>query len=185
MCMFDVYFVWKGWTGMLEECFIGILYKQTEIRITRTCKDKFERPLLQRVLEWLHDFAISWLKDFIGQGTGQVDPTDQWTARLEFHVYETLCKLRTKELFGIVTDFPDSSPALDDLKTCLARTHQHRQLVAALREAFAQRLLHPGANTAQILDVYISAIKSLRLLDSSGVLLEAISEPIKEYLRKR
>ena len=57
------------------------------------------------------------------------------------------------------------------------------QVGTELRKVFRQRLLHPGANTTQVIDVYISTIKALRLLDPAGVLLESVSEPLKEYLR--
>ena len=58
-------------------------------------------------------------------------------------------------------------------------------LVLSLREVLQQRLLHPGANTSQIIDVYVAAIKALRLLDPTGVLLESVSESVKDYLRGR
>ena len=48
--------------------------------------------------------------------------------------------------------------------TGLRRTHQRGALTRSLSRAYAKRLLHPGANTSQILDVYISTIKSLRML---------------------
>ena len=48
-----------------------------------------------------------------------------------------------------------------------------------------RRLLHPGANTSQIIDIYVATIKTLKILDPTGILLESISEPIKDYLRGR
>ena len=33
--------------------------------------------------------------------------------------------------------------------------------------------------------MYVAAIKALRLLDPTGVLLESVSEPVKDYLRER
>lgn len=47
------------------------------------------------------------------------------------------------------------------------------------------RILHPGVDTGDILTGYVAAIKALRHLDPSGVLLEAIIEPVKDYLRGR
>lgn len=44
-------------------------------------------------------------------------------------------------------------------------TQQHQRLAALLRESVQKRLLHPGANTHQIIDVYIATIKVLRVLD--------------------
>lgn len=48
-----------------------------------------------------------------------------------------------------------------------------------------RRLCHPGANTGQIIDMYISTIKVLRLIDPSDRLLTAVAEPIRHYLRGR
>lgn len=45
--------------------------------------------------------------------------------------------------------------------------------------------MHPGVNTMDILTGYVAAIKAIRYLDSSGVILETVTAPIKEYLRKR
>jgi anaphase-promoting complex subunit 2 len=51
--------------------------------------------------------------------------------------------------------------------------------------SFRKRLLIPGAGTMDIINTYISTIKCLRLLDSSGVLLEKITGPFRNYLRYR
>lgn len=42
-------------------------------------------------------------------------------------------------------DFPDSRPAVEDLKYCLERTDQRQQLLVSLKAALETRLLHPGA----------------------------------------
>jgi len=63
--------------------------------------------------------------------------------------------LFTGELFDILVDYPDSTPALDDLRDCLQHTHQHSEVVLSLGEALEARLLKPGADTSNILQVYI------------------------------
>lgn len=42
-----------------------------------------------------------------------------------------------------------------------------------------------GVATENILDAHINAIKVLQCIDKSGVLLEAVTLPIKSYLRSR
>ena len=42
------------------------------------------------------------------------------------------------------TDFPDSRPAVEDLKYCLERTDQRSQLLVSLKAALETRLPHPG-----------------------------------------
>ena len=73
-----------------------------------------------------------------------------------------------------------SVPALEDLKKCLEKTNQQEELVQHFRQSLFKRLLQPGANTFEILQIYVSTIKAFRILDPKGVLLEALSEPVKE-----
>ena len=40
-----------------------------------------------------------------------------------------------------------------------------------------------GVNTNDILTAYISAIRSLRVLDPAGVLLDLVCLPVRTYLR--
>ncbi|CAG8518767.1 10760_t:CDS:2, partial [Diversispora eburnea] len=70
---------------------------------------------------------------------------------------------------------------------CMKRldTEYRLCLVKSLQAAFRKRLLIPGAATSDIINTYISTIKCLRLLDPSGVLLEKITDPIKNYIRTR
>ena len=58
-------------------------------------------------------------------------------------------------------------------------------MVKSLKAAFQKRLLLPGANTADILAQYISAIKALRTLDPSGVMLDLVCAPVRAYLQLR
>lgn len=46
-----------------------------------------------------------------------------------------------------------------------------------------KRLLHPGAETHDLVEFYICAIKHLRILDPSGVMLDQAARAINQYLR--
>lgn len=48
-----------------------------------------------------------------------------------------------------------------------------------------KRLLHPGAETKDVIAQYISTIRCLRILDPIGVLLHKVAEPIRRHLRDR
>lgn len=78
-----------------------------------------------------------------------------------------------------------SSPAIEDLKLCLEYTGQHSKLVESFISALKYRLLTAGASTNDILHQYVSTIKALRTIDPTGVFLEAVGEPIRDYLRGR
>lgn len=56
-----------------------------------------------------------------------------------------------------------------DLQVCLDRTNERLTLAQKLRDANMKRLLHPGADTKDIIDQYISTIRCLRMVDPSGV----------------
>lgn len=82
-------------------------------------------------------------------------------------------------------DYPESQPAIDDLKLCLQKIDLRHRLNKSLKTALETRLLHPGVNTTDILSGYIAAIKAIRHLDSKGVLLESITELVKKYMKNR
>ncbi|XP_072298799.1 anaphase-promoting complex subunit 2 [Eucyclogobius newberryi] len=120
-----------------------------------------------------------------GAGSGGGLVLKQWRC----HMHQFFCRIyvnmRIEELFSIIRDFPESKPAIEDLKFCLERTNQRQQLLTSLKTAFESRLLHPGVHTSDILTVYISAIKALRELDPSMVILQVACQPIRKYLRTR
>lgn len=58
-------------------------------------------------------------------------------------------------------------------------------MIQKLKQALQTRLLHPGVSTPDILTAYVAAIRSLRVLDPSGVLLDIVTQPIHQYLRSR
>lgn len=74
---------------------------------------------------------------------------------------------------------------MEDLRQCLEHTGQHSKLVDSFISALRYRLLTAGASTNDILHQYVSTIKALRAIDPTGVFLEAVGEPIGEYLRGR
>ncbi|KAK3814020.1 MAG: LOW QUALITY PROTEIN: hypothetical protein J3Q66DRAFT_370966 [Benniella sp.] len=91
----------------------------------------------------------------------------------------TLDRERIKEFFDIVVECPDSEPAVLDLQECIEWTGQRDQLQNAFLAAVDKRLMHPGAETTDIVEFYISTIKYLRVLDSSGVMLDCASRAIE------
>ncbi|KAG5834734.1 hypothetical protein ANANG_G00264720 [Anguilla anguilla] len=118
-----------------------------------------------------------------GGGGGSV--LQRWRCHMQQFFCRIYVNMRIEELFSIIRDFPDSTPAIEDLRFCLERTNQRQQLLTSLKSAFETRLLHPGVHTSDIITVYISAIKALRELDPSMVILQVACQPIRKYLRTR
>ncbi|KAL7379383.1 hypothetical protein ABVT39_026916 [Epinephelus coioides] len=192
-----------------SEAVTSILHKLIEQRMEQHCRGEYERSFLLEFQEWL-ELVLGWLsKVFASEAdrdglapapsvpgtpsipsiqTGQPGSSSvlkQWRC----HMHQFFCRIyvnmRIEELFSIIRDFPESKAAIEDLKFCLERTNQRQQLLTSLKSAFESRLLHPGVHTSDILTVYISAIKALRELDPSMVILQVACQPIRKYLRTR
>lgn len=93
--------------------------------------------------------------------------------------------LRTTELFDVVVEWPASSGAIEDLRHFTTHPASRAFVTQSFITILNQRLLHPGASTVEILQVYISIIRAFHLLDPKGVLLDRIARPIRRYLRER
>ncbi len=183
------------WLPLIEPTISSMLYARLAATIAARCSGKFGEALLRKLLAWLATFVSPWLTavllpshsaaDLTPAGSTSSAALRTWLARLRFYCMSCLASLRTSELFDVIVDYPDSLPALDDLKTCLDHTHLHAETVVSLARSIDQRLLMPGADTANIIQVYVSAIKALRHLDPTGVTLESISERVRTYLKAR
>ncbi|KAL0965447.1 hypothetical protein UPYG_G00281380 [Umbra pygmaea] len=186
-----------------SEAVTSILHKLIEQRMERHCRGEYESSFLFDFQEWL-ELVLGWLSrvfasevggmgmvpDVTGSGVGEVgQPASAVLQRWRCHMHQFFCRIyvnmRIEELFSIIRDFPESKPAIEDLKFCLERTNQRQQLLTSLKTAFETRLLHPGVHTSDIITVYISAIKALRELDPSMVILQVACQPIRKYLRTR
>ncbi|KAK9461180.1 uncharacterized protein V1516DRAFT_623972 [Lipomyces oligophaga] len=134
--------------------------------------------------------ALSQLSKVISERIGKliaeiVDPDPLLETQMLSFGSECLAQLRISEMFDIVVNFPDSIPALEDLRACM-KTQEHRsKLASSFQNSCQQRLLHCGANTPDIITVYISTIKVFTLLEPRGVLLDKVARPIRRYLRDR
>ncbi|XP_036756656.2 anaphase-promoting complex subunit 2 isoform X2 [Manis pentadactyla] len=167
------------------------LHQVTRERMEDRCRGEYERSFLREFHKWI-ERVVGWLgRVFLQDGPARPsspvagDTLRRWRCHIQRFFYRIYAGLRIEELFSVIRDFPDSRPAVEDLKYCLQRTDQRQQLLVSLKAALETRLLHPGVNTCDIITLYISAIKALRVLDPSMVILEVACEPIRRYLRTR
>ena len=65
-------------------------------------------------------------------------------------MYEDVGEMRISQFFDMVVDWPDSLPALRDVKECLAHTNLHSHFISSFRTANQQRLLHAGMPSAGV-----------------------------------
>ncbi|TPX38572.1 hypothetical protein SeLEV6574_g07739, partial [Synchytrium endobioticum] len=151
-------------------------------------EDDFERAFLRPCLCWLQKAILPWVELLVGADVANLRTgmliLNQWRTRLSDHVYRVFCDALTRKLFVIIVAYPDSLPALEDLKVCLAKTDQKSIVGESFKTTTRARLLHHGAKTSDILMYYVSSIKCLELLDPSSQLTK-VTDPIRDYLRGR
>jgi len=161
-------------------------------RVSRACDTSCDAALLPGLEAWirsslpLHLFDVASPSSSASDPSSGASPSSAVAERFTFFLHESVAKARIRRLFDVIVEFPDSKPALEDLKECMEKVTDLRpHLVSSLKKALETRLLHPGVNTTEILVFYIEAIRALRFLDPSGVILELVCLPVRNYLRQR
>ncbi|XP_047154958.1 anaphase-promoting complex subunit 2 [Vigna umbellata] len=202
-----------GFTSMAEDAYASAIFLLLKAKVNDVAGDDYRSSVLQSIKSWIQAVPLQFLHALLvylgdvvsyeSTSSGLKSPLApqpssccpgintpseglvRWKLRLEYFAYETLQDLRIAKLFEIIVDYPESSPAIEDLKLCLEYTGQHSKLVESFISALRYRLLTAGASTNDILHQYVSTIKALRTIDPAGVFLEAVGEPIRDYLRGR
>lgn len=171
----------------------NFIQKRIETHIQKHCSGTFDVSHIGFLENWLDTTVMSWLTRIYCAGSSKPPSDDKhvmsaiskFKQKLCYYLYHSYTKLRIDQLFNIIIEYPDSQPAVDDLKLCLDKTDLRPTLCKKLQIALETRLLHPGVNTPDILTAYISTIRTLRHLEPSGVILEAVTKPVRSYLRNR
>ncbi|KAG0145209.1 hypothetical protein CROQUDRAFT_64206 [Cronartium quercuum f. sp. fusiforme G11] len=184
--------------GLLEPfqpIIFSVGYEAIDERIESVCRGVWNdsEACLEGVLAWFRKVVGLWLFKIFESGVVEQEGEREQAiaimrpaiSRFEYHIYKCISELRISELFDIIVDFPESLPAVQDLRLCLSKTEQRSLLVHTLQESNRKRLLHPGADTQDIITQYISLMKALRVLDPPGVLLSCVGQPVRTYLRSR
>nr|XP_016926393.1 anaphase-promoting complex subunit 2 [Drosophila suzukii] len=177
-------------TGSALTALIKLKIKE---HINDTCMGIFDRSHLKQLETWLSDVIMSWLTNIFTEWKSKDSISDaevpesvkSFKVKLTYFMYETFAQSVIGQFFSIIIDYPDSIPAIDDLKICMEKIDMRVYLTESLRSSLEARILHPGVNTMDILTGYVAAIKAIRHLDNTGVILEMVTAPIKDYLRKR
>ena len=96
-----------------------------------------------------------------------------------------LGRVRVDNLFDFVINWDKSLGAILDIKDYLKIAGAKQHITSSFSQQVSRRLLHPGATTTYILNVYISIIRAFHELEPKGVLLERVARPIRRYLKER
>ncbi|PPQ77098.1 hypothetical protein CVT26_004515 [Gymnopilus dilepis] len=178
-----------GLVERYETIIASVGYEYIEDHVLKTCTGEWGRPMLEELRTWMSVKVVPWLVHIYARDAKTPEEARTMLqgvgSRFDYYINKTLCDLRTREIFDIIIDYPDSMGALTDLRDCLQRVDQRANLIKSLRKLNFKRLLHPGAGTKLILQQYVSTIKCLRIIDPPGVLLFKVADPIRRYLRDR
>ncbi|XP_055627556.1 anaphase-promoting complex subunit 2 [Toxorhynchites rutilus septentrionalis] len=169
-----------------------LIQERIDARIVDT-KESFSVSYVETLERWLNTVVLQWLTRIYNRGSLTVSPTNKkieeainnFQTKLSFYMYENYANAIIDQFFSIIIDFPMSLASIDDLKLCLEKIDLRSHLIKTVKQTLETKLLHPGVDTPDILTGYVAAIKTLRHLDPSGVFLQTITEPVKEYLRSR
>lgn len=144
-----------GWirkNGILMQPLGAALHRGTLYKVRATISGNFEdEGLFETVKAWTVSTVEAWVRDVLGL---DVFEQENWSTKLQHCAAECFCLVRIDEIFDIVCEFPDSKPAVSELREVLSLTRMHSQLGDALRDSLVRRLNHPGANTSQIIGKY-------------------------------
>lgn len=170
------------------------LLVQDEIQhhILKTCRGNFDTQHMQNLEKWLEKIVMEWLTRIYNNGSSKVDSSNAkiresisyFQIKLKYFLFEKYANTIIDQFFNIIIEFPDSQPAIDDLKLCMEKLDLRCHLVETLKTNLETRLLHQGVDTNDIITGYVATIKAMRHLEKSGILLQTVTEPVKEYLRK-
>ncbi|KAK6355144.1 hypothetical protein TWF696_004265 [Orbilia brochopaga] len=133
--------------------------------------------------EWL-DGSLSPLVRSIMKIIHPGDPDDELPPLLS-RLAHRLARVRIKEMFDIIVDFPASMPGIMDLIPTLNTPIARLVLTSTFAYTLHRRLLHQGASTVNILRAYINMIKCFQILDAKGVLLDRVGARVRRYLATR
>ncbi|KAF8899488.1 hypothetical protein CPB84DRAFT_1780406 [Gymnopilus junonius] len=100
---------------------------------------QWERPMVEELRMWAADQVVPWLVWVYGRERRMVTEEARMMlygvgSGFDYHINKTLCDLRTREIFDIIVDYPDSMGALEDLKDCIQRMDGRAALVQSLRK---------------------------------------------------
>ena len=130
-------------------------------------------------------FILNWYSQTLQTFVHNLLLTKETDHVFEKQLYLSFATYQARDIFSIIADFPQCHISLNELKLAIENSNSTHVVGKIFRKTLQKRLLHSGASTSQILDMYVATIRSLRLIDSSDTLLNYVANPIREYLKLR
>lgn len=198
-----------GWISLYSREMMDALHEEIGKHVKQECQGEFEEKLLPSLQQWLQDTMLPFAKMLVycppvkddSGGHSSVSASSLaamleneeenerlvqsiWP-KLAMSVLQSFSLLRATELSDIIMEFPDSLVAVKELRDAISGSDTLGEVGKIFRPIISRRLLHVGASTSQILDMYVSMIKTLRIVDGSDLLLNYVTMPVRAYLLTR
>ena len=171
-----------SWGNIYQEQYMWAMVSIINENIRSIIEDKENDEVVNPDIEsWLHSSLFPYAKLCFGEQSFTVKIQKE----LQSAMVNQIAILRSKNLFEMIAEYPDSLIGLKELRDCIKISNTVGIVGKDFRSVLQKRLLHMGAATTQILDFYVSMIKALRVLDSSDFLLNFVAAPVRKYLQGR
>lgn len=147
----------------------------------------FSHSYLEESTEWVQEIVMPWIMKIYNLLDHREDD-EEVENKLDQYLRDAYANVRVSQMFDIIIEYPNSEAAIQDMKLCLDGSTPStfwKNLIESVKQSLTEHLLHPGVATYDILTAYISAIKALRALDPSGLILQLVTEPVRRYLKSR
>lgn len=195
-----------GFSRVIEDAVSWVVFETIDRMVAEHTRERFDARALPVLWDTVDKFIVTWIgvvlphpilatqlevrsadgMDIDGENDEERGrQLCQWRKRLSFHLHISLGKIRITQMLELLDRFPRSMPALEDLKDCIRSTNLKPSVTAALKNQFTDKMLNAGTLTSDILKQYVNMIRALRFLDPSDVILESVSDPVHDYLRRR
>ena len=176
------------WVELYYKQYLSLFCEIIQKKVNMDCQGEYQKEFLPELNHWIDEDMYPFATDLLADDGcilwGAMKPSEL-KGYLRLSLVQAISLKRASELFEMVADYPDSIVALKELKDAALSSSTMAQVGRLFRSSICKRLLHPGASTSQILDIYVSMIRSLRVLDPSDILLNFVAAPVRDYLKKR
>mmetsp|Transcript_23539 Transcript_23539/g.41707 ORF Transcript_23539/g.41707 Transcript_23539/m.41707 type:complete len:596 (+) Transcript_23539:80-1867(+) len=164
-----------GWGKYAEQLIWQVI--KAKLSEVVSLQENTQSPMLEGIVGLSEGRLLSWLSMLYSWNLAELNKLH---AKLRISVFKHVGKKRTSQMFDIILDFPDTKPALQDLSLCLQNYDLVNYLESHLKAEFQRRVANLSKQTEGIL-----LIKVMKLLFPTIEVLESVSVPLKEELRKR
>ncbi|KAJ6445855.1 DNA polymerase delta processivity factor [Purpureocillium lavendulum] len=173
---------------VMDSCMRNFVHETySHVWTTREASQSLDEPAATGCLEHLCDWVEGCYGHLAVEVFSRIGGHVSWNDINQWRdiAVGRLATLRIQELFDIVLHWPDSKGGLEDLRSAVATPQRRLQLTDTFSATLQKRLLHPGRSTLDILQTYISMIRTFHALDASKVLLDRVVQALQLYLCQR